>query len=152
MFKIVSGSDFLYGKDNTFTCTLYCQTENGIFPDCQWIDFAKHVFSWWTEEIVRASRLKKTQFTLRFEDGPFWIDCFKDEGSVHMDFKTEKFSVDGFAELCELQEDIPFSEIATELMNAIHYLSSALFGEGHTKDAQETEDVATRIRNAIKSI
>lgn len=65
-------------------------------------------FSWWTEEIVRVSRLKKAAFTLRFEDGSFWIDCFKNDNLVHMDFRTENYSVGGTAEFCELQEDVLF--------------------------------------------
>ena len=39
MFEIICGDDFLF-DGGIFTCTFYCRTETGAFPDAAWTDFA----------------------------------------------------------------------------------------------------------------
>ena len=68
IFKIIFGSDFFYGTmSECFTCTFYCQTKRGAFPDGGWTDFALTVLSWWSNAVGEAIYVKETnlRFSLR---------------------------------------------------------------------------------------
>ncbi len=89
MFEIVAGSDFFYDRSgSSCTCTFYCQTSDGAFPDCEWTDFAHTVLTWWSEAVAQAACAVESSFKLLFEDGPYWIDVSKQGDLAALRFRT----------------------------------------------------------------
>lgn len=143
MFKIVHEPDFLYEGD-LFTCTFYCLTDGGAFPDDQWTDFAATVLSWWANEIGCSVHPQKTAFKLLFEDGPFWIDCSKEGEFVTLRFKTDRHIADVIPE-----QKICYLDFAREIARAARSLSSSLFLAGHEQDACAMNRIARDIERRL---
>ena len=142
MFEIVVGSDFFYGStDSTYTCTFYCQTSDGAFPDCEWTDYAHTVLLWWSEAVAQAACTAGNSFKLLFEDGPYWIDVSKRGDFATLRFRTGKRVAPVLPDVC-----LHYRELAEALDQAMRRLSSALFLSGNPSAAQEMAEEAARLR------
>ena len=145
IFEIIVGSDFFYGTmSECFTCTFYCQTERGAFPDGEWIDFALTVLSWWSNAVGEAIYVKETKFKLLFEDGPFWIDAVKRDDAVTLHFNTDRRGIPVIPDA-----QIPFRDLAEAVERAMRSLSSALYLAGKAEDARMAAEQAAYLRRRI---
>lgn len=146
MFEIVSEADFFYSgtADELFTCTFYCRTEDGIFPDDEWTDFAQTVLCWWGETMLGITNVDEVTFRLLFEDGPYWITGKKQNDIVTLHFCTDKKSVRTIA-----NTELKFQELASAIEKAMRHFASNLYMSGNTIAAQQMQDEAVRIRRAI---
>ena len=144
LFKIISDSDFFY-DGGVFTCTFYCLTGKGAFPDDQWTDFAQTVLSWWADEVAYAAIQDETIFRFLFEDGPFWIDAIKKGDQVHLYCKSGRGCANRFDGICIMETTVSFIEIVQELMRATRHLASMLYLAGHIQDSLATNEIASKI-------
>ena len=145
IFEIIVGADFFYGRvSECFTCTFYCQTESGAFPDVEWTDFALTVLSWWGDAVGEAVHAKETRFKLLFEDGPFWIDAVKRDDDVTLHFHTDRR---GISVIPDAQ--MPFRDLAEAVERALRSLSSALYLAGRAEDARKAAEQAAYLRRRI---
>lgn len=123
MFNIVVGSDLYFGSiQPAFTCTFFCQTECGAFPDSEWTDFAETVLSWWSDAVSGAVHPAEMKCKLLFEDGPFWIDVTKQNGNALLHFNTDRRNTQTIPDA-----QMPFRELASEVEKALRKLSSSLY-------------------------
>lgn len=127
-----------------FTCTFYCQTERGAFPDGEWIDFALTVLSWWSNAVGEDIYEKETKFKLLFEDGPFWIDAVKRDDAVTLHFNTNRRGIPVIPDA-----QIPFRDLAEAVERATRSLSSALYLAGKAEDARMAAEQAAYLRRRI---
>ena len=143
MFKIISDSDFFY-DGGVFTCTFYCLTGKGAFPDDQWTDFAQTVLSWWADEVAYAAIQDEKTCRFLFEDGPSWIDALKKRAHGHLYCKSGRgcASRDG---ICIMETTVSFIEIVQELTRATRHLASMLYLAGHIQDSLATNEIASKI-------
>ena len=145
IFEIIVGSDFFYGTmSECFTCTFYCQTERGAFPDGEWIDFALTVLSWWSNAVGEAIYVKETKFKLLFEDGPFWIDAVKRDDAVTLHFNTDRRGIPLIPDA-----QMSFRDLAEAVERAMWSLSSALYLAGRAEDARVAAEQAVYLRRKI---
>lgn len=142
LFEIVMGSDFLYdGTGELFTCTFYCQTECGAFPDMEWTDFAQTVLCWWSETILRITAAKETTFELLFEDGPYRIAGRKKDDIVTLHFATDKKSEKTIPDI-----QLEFCELAASVEKAMRQLASLLYLSGNTVASLQMQKEAAKIK------
>ena len=86
MFKIICCDDFFF-DGGIFTCTFYCRTEMGAFPDGKWTDFAANVLDGWADALLAVADRKQAGFRLLFADGPFRIDGVKTGERAALSFR-----------------------------------------------------------------
>lgn len=142
MFEIVVGSDFFYDRSgSSYTCTLYCQTSDGAFPDCEWTDFAHTVLTWWSEAVAQAACAAESSFRLLFEDGPYWIDVSKRGDLAVLRFRTGRRAAPTLPDV-----RLGYRELAEAVERAMRRLSSALFLGGNPSAAREMAEEAARLR------
>lgn len=145
MLQIVCDDDFFYdSKGKMFTCTFYCQTETGAFPDEEWTDFAEKLLLMWSSVILSISCAEETSFYLYFLDGPFWISGRKQGDEVTLSFDTDKYSMYRPADV-----HIQFRELASELERAMRRLTSCLFLSGKSDSSQRMKEMSEQLRRAI---
>ena len=145
ILKIIVGLDFFYGTmSECFTCTFYCQTEKGAFPDGGWTDFALTVLSWWSNAVGEAIYVKETKFKLLFKDGSFWIDAEKRDDAVTHHFNTDRRAIPVIPDA-----QIPFRDLAEAVERAMRSLSSALYLAGIAEDARMAAEQAAYLRRKI---
>lgn len=145
MFEVVVGSDFFFeSAADSFTCTLYCRTQDGAFPDREWTDFAQTVLSWWSSAVVEAAHARQTGFRLLFEDGPFWIEAAKQEDEVTLRFRTDRRGVQTIPDV-----RIPFRELTEAVERAMRRLSSGLYLTGKIALSREMAEQATQLRKRV---
>lgn len=145
LFEIMTGSDFFFGSTGQcFTCTFYCQTDDGAFPDSEWTDFAQTVLSWWSDAIAGAVHAKDMKFKLLFEDGPFWIDVTKQNDDVMLHFNTDRRNTQTIPDV-----HMTFYDLAKAVEKAMRSLSSSLYLERDFEASQEVAEQAIQLRKRI---
>lgn len=145
MFEIIVGSDFFFGSSkDTFTCTFYCRTQDGAFPDCEWTDFAQTVLSWWSDAVAGAAHAREMKFKLLFEDGPFWIDVLKQNDEAILHFNTDRRGTQTIPDV-----RIPFRTLAEAVEKALRTLSSALYLHHNPDLSQQLAEQAASLRKRI---
>lgn len=145
MFEIIVGSDFFFGSSkDTFTCTFYCQTQDGAFPDREWTDFAQTVLSWWSDAVAGAAHARDMKFQLLFEDGPFWIDVLKQNDEVTLHFNTDRRGAQTIPDV-----RLPFRTLAEAVEKALRTLSSALYLHHNPDLSQQLAKQAASLRKRI---
>lgn len=145
MFHIICNNDFEYSNHSNITCTFYCETQNGAFPDDKWTDFAVNVLEWWSNEIMNIHYGDNVTFKLRFEDGPYWIEARKQFSEVYLHFATEHKG-----ECTILDETISFDMFVSEVEKALRHLASSLFLYGDQSTAQHVLDIINNLRKALQ--
>ena len=140
MFKIIQKNDMNYNKFGSFICTFYCKTEYGCFPFADWTDFGMNILTWWIEAYLNCTK-EHYYFQLPFEDGPFWIDCYKVNDLVTMSFSSDR---DAYVVMPSIEID--FHELGKELLNAGEKMQFNLFEGGHLADVQSISTVLNRLK------
>lgn len=131
MFEIISDSDFFFDRDrHLFTCTFYCKTDNGSFPDEEWTDFAQNVLEWWVDEILRVYGRRESKFKLFFEDGPYWIDGELKSSIIKLHFNSTKCKAVQLPAVT-----ISFDEFVMQVRKAIRRVESSLYLNGFDEAA-----------------
>ena len=78
LISIYFVDDFNYSAvSKNIYSTFYIKIEDHYFPDKQWTDFPVAILRMWCENLL--SNRKK--FELYFLDGPFYIDCSREENN-----------------------------------------------------------------------
>lgn len=111
MLKILFLDDFYY-ENETADVTFYLDINGQSFPDGQWTDFAIIILHWWISSILEIHKNENANFVLRFMDGPYYINCYKQGKNVHMaciEDKKRKTTI------CEC--DLEFNELVHELID-----------------------------------
>ena len=145
MFHITCDDDFFFSDEGLFTNTFYCATEHGAFPDVEWFDFSKHVLTWWTNEVVKASWCEAGNFRLLFEDGPFWIDVKKQGENVLLQFCSSNSAEDTLPDY-----QMRFCELVRSIRGAVRMLSYALFCHNRMTESQEVNLLCERLTNTLE--
>ena len=89
MFSILWKKDF-YVANDLISFPLYIIADGNTFPDDEWTDFGVVVLRWWLSAIQSAELNKAKCFELVFMDGPYIIECQREDQNVHMTFVCKR--------------------------------------------------------------
>ena len=142
MFKIICGDDFFF-DGGIFTCTFYCRTEMGAFPDGEWTDFAANVLDGWADALLPVAGRERAGFRLLFEDGPFRIDGVKAGERAALSFC--RWGGDLSSARTVFTAEMPFAELLEAVRKAALRLCSALFLAGYAGEAGKARAIAARL-------
>ena len=76
LFQIILSEEDVIFYPDCIDAHIYVQVGDLCFPSEQWTDFADQVLSMWAEQLISAKG-RDGNYTLPFEDGPFWIKAEK---------------------------------------------------------------------------
>ena len=144
MFSICYLEDFDYSKESTnIYSTFYVDIDGTAFPDDQWTDFPFAVLKMWCENLIsNVVNIQSSEFTLFFMDGPYSIDCKKDQNEIVIQFiNNRKDRV--IEHECVVSTD--------ELINVIYKTSQRLIWLVEQRNYGKIRDVEG-LKNIIKSL
>lgn len=100
LFELIIKDDFVYYEiSRNISSTFYTIANNIAFPNDLWFDLPISVLTMWNENIIKNNNKKKCKFELFFMDGPFFIECLKEDNNITMKFihnkksSLEKFTI-----------------------------------------------------------
>ena len=144
MLEIRTGEDFLFTDSGLYTCRLAVMTENGVFPDEEWNDFAGVVLKWWSDAVLQRAACEGALFELLFMDGPYRI-CGRREGeNVRLRILRDD------REMLPAQT-IPYGELVQALLRGVRRLKSGLSRMGRREEAARTDELLLRLKKAAGS-
>lgn len=86
MFEIFYKEDYeVSNVSKTVYSTFYIEVNNQIFPGREWTDFPLIVLQLWCTNILSSAEV----FSLYFYDGPYYIECRRNDKIITMDFIHE---------------------------------------------------------------
>lgn len=86
MFEICYKEDYeVSNVSKTIYSTFYIEVNDKIFPGREWMDFSLIVLQLWCTNILSSAEA----FPLYFYDGPYYIECRRNDKIITMDFIYE---------------------------------------------------------------
>ncbi|MDF2611232.1 MAG: hypothetical protein K0R92_2706 [Lachnospiraceae bacterium] len=131
MFKICFLDDFYYDF-GTIDTTFYVNVDGIDFPDGQWTDYTISVLYMWISNILDSYKNKNAKFVLYFMDGPYYINCSKQESEIHMAFIEDKKCK---TTICECNENIDI------IINELHDASYKIIQAAEKHDLGKLRDL-----------
>jgi hypothetical protein len=152
-FEIIIGDDYDWSKDfkpYSVTATFYTRVNNdAVFPDQQWTDFPISVLSMWCSNIIENFKVPKSEFTLYFMDGPFYVNCKRSQSDVEMCFINNRKDDDFIEYRCGIQ----FMDLAKEIhVKSTEILVDISRVEKNVKEISSLEELTKYVQKLGKLI
>lgn len=147
MFQIKLLNDFDYSEiSKNIYSTIYVIANDIAFPDEQWADLPISVLTMWNESIKQNYYKKRGEFSLFFMDGPFFIECCKEENDVIMKFiDNRKDPIEKY----KLQ--MPFTDLINSVINGTAQLISLIDQSnlGSLRSLEELRESANNLKHLV---
>ena len=147
--KICVGESLKKTKLGLIVGAIHFEFKKQCFPEKNWTDFPVRLLAWWIDETLSARRAGKTEFDLRFMDGPYVVTFRKgDSDEWHAVCRD-----DSMRRTAEHREKATFPNLLNELNRAALRMLRRCETLGyHTtdveflRDAQRTVAPRSRVR------
>ena len=70
---------FVTSNIHAVNTKIHIEYDGQCFPSATWTDFTFPILEEWKNNLIMASRSDSLQFNLFFQDGPFWLEVYKND-------------------------------------------------------------------------
>lgn len=126
MFNICFFDDFFYANSTADT-VFFVNIDGTCFPDEHWTDFAISVLNSWIINIIENYNKKSIDFVFSFFDGPYYINCSKQDKTVHLTCIEDKKRQVVVCE-CDVNIDVVIQELVNVSLKIIQTVEEHNFG------------------------
>ncbi|MDR1565541.1 MAG: hypothetical protein LBS74_11345 [Oscillospiraceae bacterium] len=120
MVNVCFKNDFSFSESNIDTI-FYVDIEGQCFPDEQWTDFIVPVLEMWINNLSTNYNASKAGFKLYFMDGPYYIECQKENSQLKM-----KFIEDRSKRRVVIEDEVDFFQFTEQLLITTSYVINFL--------------------------